>query len=240
VRQLLAPDAVQALLERLEDPDVGCVSGNLVIDGPHATSWYWRYEKRIRACEGELGAMVGVSGSIYAIRKCDFPKVPPDMVLDDMWVPLALAMQRKRIEFSPRAMAYDRSFPDDVEFGRKVRTLGGNYQLLAHNPALLSPFTNPLWFQLVSHKLLRLLAPWLLLAMFLASWLGALVWKPESQLELQLLGAVALLQTGFYGLALLGTYAGRAGSVARSFVVLNAAAVVGLWRYARGELRVTW
>jgi poly-beta-1,6-N-acetyl-D-glucosamine synthase len=82
--------------------------------------------------------------------------------------------------------------------------------------------------------------PWILLIMFVASWLGTLVWQPESQLELRLLASFAVLQTAFYGLALLGSRAGRLGSAARSFVVLNAAAAVGLWRYMRGELRVTW
>ena len=44
----------------------------------------------------------------------------------------------------------------------------------------------------------------------------------------------------FYGLALVGARGGRIGGLARTFVLLNAAAVWGLWRFARGSQRVTW
>jgi biofilm PGA synthesis N-glycosyltransferase PgaC len=33
---------------------------------------------------------------------------------------------------------------------------------------------------------------------------------------------------------------GAIGGLARTFVVLNAAAVVGLWRFVRRRQRVTW
>ncbi|WP_419604424.1 hypothetical protein [Thiolapillus sp.] len=42
----------------------------------------------------------------------------------------------------------------------KVRTLAGNYQLLARLPALLVPFHNTSWFEFMSHKILRLVCPW--------------------------------------------------------------------------------
>jgi biofilm PGA synthesis N-glycosyltransferase PgaC len=38
----------------------------------------------------------------------------------------------------------------------------------------------------------------------------------------------------------LGPRVGRVGVMARTFVVLNAAAVVGLWRCLRGSQAVTW
>ena len=65
---------------------------------------------------------------------------------------------------SPTREAYDAAFEDDREFRRKVRTLAGNYQLFALMPALLSPLANPIWFETISHKVMRLVAPWLMLA----------------------------------------------------------------------------
>jgi hypothetical protein len=47
-------------------------------------------------------------------------------------------------------------------------------------------------------------------------------------------------QGGFAIAAALGPMAGRIGILARSFVVLNAAAIVGLWRFLRGRQRITW
>jgi hypothetical protein len=60
----------------------------------------------------------------------------------------------------------------------------------------------------------------------------------EAQRELW--GALALGQLAFYAWAALGSRVGRLGSLARTFVVLNAAAVVGLWRFMRGSQAVTW
>jgi hypothetical protein len=47
-------------------------------------------------------------------------------------------------------------------------------------------------------------------------------------------------QIAFYFLAAIGPRGGRLGTLARTFVVLNAAAIVGLWRFARGTQKVTW
>ena len=58
--------------------------------------------------------------------------------------------------------------------------------------------------------------------------------------NLKLLAALLAGQMLFYAGALAGPRLGRIGSVARTFVVLNAAAVVGLWRFLAGAQKVTW
>ena len=64
---------------------------------------------------------------------------------------------------------FDRTSPDaSAEARRKIRTLAGNYQILAHEPRLLIPFVNPVWLQYVSHKVGRLLVPWALVGAFFA------------------------------------------------------------------------
>ena len=77
--------------------------------------------------------------------------------------------QGKRVVFDARAKAWDQ--PDlgaDREFSRKVRTLSGNYQLLQLAPWLLGP-SNPIRFEFISHKLLRLLVPFALMGTLLAT-----------------------------------------------------------------------
>lgn len=234
VRQPLSPNAARALVAPLADRSVGCVSGNLVLSGDSGAGAYWRYERFIRGSEGRLGRMVGVSGALYAIRREDLPELPADVILDDMFVPSCLMLRGKRVVFVDAARAYDRAFDDEREFSRKVRTLAGNYQLIAKLPMLLVPVVNRAWFQLVSHKLLRLVCPWALVALFGISTAGAIV---ETEIFWQVL---ALGQAAFYSLAAMGDAAGRAGKLARTFVVLNAAALVGLWRFARGSQAVTW
>lgn len=239
VRQPLAAGALRALLEPLADPSIGCVSGSLVLAGDTGPSAYWRYEKSIRGFEARVGCMVGVSGSLYVIRRADFHELPHDVLLDDMFVPLRTAGDRKRIILSHAAEAYDEAYGDEQEFGRKVRTLAGNYQLVAKLPWLLVPFRNPVWFQLVSHKLLRLLCPFALLGLLWASlWLSlSAELPPFERVVWQALSAGQLVG---YGLAAFGARAGRLGSLARTFMVLNAAAVLGLWRFVRGSQRVAW
>lgn len=238
VRQPLAPNALSALLEPLADPMVGCVSGYLVLAGENGAGAYWRYERFIRGAESRLGAMVGVSGSLYAVRSSDFGELPNDVLLDDMFVPLRLALQRKHVVLSEEARAYDEAYDDEREFARKVRTLAGNYQLVRKLPALLVPGKNPVWLQVVSHKLLRLVCPWALFVALVASiWLS---FADSSRAELVFWRTLALGQVLFYGLAALGSRAGRLGALARTFVVLNAAALVGLFRFLRGTQAVTW
>lgn len=240
VRQQLSPNAIRALVAPLSDPSVGCASGNLVLDGPGGAGTYWRYERFIRGSEGRLGRMVGVSGALYAVRRRDFPRLPPEVILDDVYVPLSISLEGKSVTFVDAAQAFDRALDDEHEFSRKVRTLAGNYQLLTLMPRLLSPTTQP-WFALFSHKLLRLLCPWALVLLLISSLLLAALPSPVMPPDwVAFWRAMALAQTVFYLSALLGSRAGRFGSLARTFVVLNAAAVVGLWRFARGRQAVTW
>jgi poly-beta-1,6-N-acetyl-D-glucosamine synthase len=236
VRQPFATGALRALVHELSDPSVGCSSGSLVQLGSTGASAYGRYEHAIRGSESRAGSMVGVAGSIYAIRRADMPLVPAEVLLDDMFVPLRVALsQGKRIVLASGADAYDEACDDGREFPRKVRTLAGNYQLIELMPRLLVPVLNPVWFQLASHKLLRLACPWALVALFLSS--GNLAFAAEGN---SIWSAFFLAQVAFYALSAIGPAAGLAGAVARTFVVLNAAAVVGLWRFVRGTQAVTW
>ena len=50
--------------------------------------------------------------------------------------------------------------------------------------------------------------------------------------------ALVAAQLGFYAAAIIGRRAGQLAGVARTFVVLNAAAVVGLFRFLGGQLHL--
>jgi cellulose synthase/poly-beta-1,6-N-acetylglucosamine synthase-like glycosyltransferase len=236
-RQPLSPNSARALAAPFRHPEMGCTTGNLVLTGGAGSGVYWRYENWIRRQESRFRSVVGMSGSIAMVRRDDLSPLPADIVLDDVWIPMQLRLRGRRVLFVTEAEAYDSAFEDDQEFRRKVRTLAGNYQLFAMMPALLVPLRNPAWFETVSHKLMRLIAPWLLLSLAAASLVGALRASGFCAATLALL---CLGQAGFYGAALVGQRAGRLAGVARTFVVLNAAAVVGLWRHLTGGQRITW
>ena len=162
VRQPLSLNATAALAAAMADDGVGCATGNLVLAGGAGSGVYWRYENWIRRQESRFRGVVGMSGSIAMMRRADWSPLPEGLILDDVWIPMKLGLGGKRVAFVEEAEARDAAFDDDREFRRKVRTLAGNYQLFARMPALLNPFANRIWFETMSHKIMRLVAPWLL------------------------------------------------------------------------------
>jgi cellulose synthase/poly-beta-1,6-N-acetylglucosamine synthase-like glycosyltransferase len=237
VRQAWAPDALELLLENFADPAVGAVSGDLeVVSGPGpmaGVGLYWRYEKWLRRKESAVASQVGVTGAISAVRRELFRPILAGTLLDDVYWPLSVAMQGRRVVHDSRALAYDR-LPERTrdEFRRKVRTLAGNFQLAMRLPAALLPWRNPVWFQFVSHKLLRLAVPWALL--------GLVACSIALDGPIYLLALIA--QSAFYGLALVGllTRKGRLPSAAASFLMLNAAAWTAFWVWITGRAGYSW
>lgn len=175
VRQRLEVDALRRLVACLDDPSVGVVAGELRFEDPEtgfaaSVDAYWKYEKAIRLAESASGSAIGVSGALYAVRRQLFPVVPAGTVLDDVFVPMEVLRAGYRVVLEEGAVAWDRpSQSSTQERGRKLRTLAGNFQLVSLSPWLLVPGVNPAWLRFVSHKLLRLLSPWLVLAFAAAS-----------------------------------------------------------------------
>jgi cellulose synthase/poly-beta-1,6-N-acetylglucosamine synthase-like glycosyltransferase len=131
---------------------------------------YWRYEKHLRRLESAIASTLGATGAIYAIRRALWTPLPAETILDDVLTPMRVVMAGYRVVFEEGARAYDRAPADaDAESRRKIRTLAGNFQILSLEPRLMAPWRNPVWFQYLSHKIGRLLAPYALLAAFFAT-----------------------------------------------------------------------
>ena len=225
VRQQFDPEAIKKLLSCFADPRVGVVTGELVIrDGlsreEFNTGLYWRYEKWIRRNLNQVDAMLGATGSIYAIRRELALPIPPDILLDDVYLPLAAVFRGFRIYFESEAKAYDLPTSLQSEFWRKVRTQAGVYQILFRFPGLLWP-GNRRFPHFLSHKLGRLLLPFAMIAAAASSFGLPEPWRR----------AALLAQALFYALALVDpivpeTYAiKRLTAIVRAFVVLVAAAL---------------
>jgi len=131
---------------------------------------YWKYEKQLRRLESGIDSTLGATGAIYAVRRSLYRPLPADTILDDVLTPMRIVLAGYRVVFNEKALAFDRaSVNADAEARRKIRTLAGNYQILALEPALLLPWRNRVWLQYVSHKIGRLIVPWALLAIFVSS-----------------------------------------------------------------------
>ena len=241
-RQMIDRSAVRLLAENFADPEVGCVSGELMLGDPKngesgkGYGLYWQIEKQIREMESASGSVVGATGAIYAARRELLTSLPAGTILDDVYLPMQVVRQGKRVVFDARAIAWDT--PDlgaEREFSRKVRTLSGNYQLVQLAPWLLGN-ENPIRFEFVSHKLLRLAVPVALAALLV---LSPLLKSPFYKV-------VFLAQLIFYALSLISLarlakrgIVARVADTAATFVLLNGAAVVALANFVSGK-RAAW
>jgi cellulose synthase/poly-beta-1,6-N-acetylglucosamine synthase-like glycosyltransferase len=241
-RQQIESGALRLLIENFADPEVGAASGALMLgdlasgEAGKGMGVYWRIEKEIRELESAGGSVAGATGALYCARRTLLATepLPAGTILDDVLLPMQIARQGFRVVFDSRARAWDApDLGEGREFSRKVRTLSGNYQLLQLAPWLLSS-ENPIRFEFVSHKLSRLAVPFALLALLLASMF----------LRQPLYRAALGAQLAFYALSLaamtdvkIGPLA-RIADPARTFVVLNSAAVVAFVNFVTGRKAV--
>jgi poly-beta-1,6-N-acetyl-D-glucosamine synthase len=239
-RQTWASDAIEWIINNFVDPSVGAVSGDLVVESAPGVmagvGLYWRFEKWLRRTESRLDSMVSVTGCISAVRRELFPPLSPGTILDDVYWPLAVAMRGHRVIHEERARAFDR-LPEKTsdEFRRKVRTLAGNFQLMARLPAALLPWRNRLWWQFVSHRAVRLIVPWAMLVL-----LGTSAVLAGPVYRFSFWGQVALLALGLAGTQKAIARRSRLASAVCSFLVLNAAAWVAFWVWAGGRSSRSW
>jgi poly-beta-1,6-N-acetyl-D-glucosamine synthase len=239
-RQEIEPVALRQLMENFADPQVGCVSGELMLGDPktgetsEGVGIYWTIEKRIRELESVSGSVVGATGALYAIRRGLLSPIPAETILDDVYLPMQVVRQGFRVVFDLRARAWDCDLGAEREFRRKVRTLSGNYQLLQLAPWLLTS-ANPIRLEFVSHKLLRLIVPFALAGILLTS---VILRAPVYRVAL-------VLQLAFYGSSLLAIMQLKQGLLARvaaavfTFVMLNTAAVVAFANFVSGR-KAAW
>jgi biofilm PGA synthesis N-glycosyltransferase PgaC len=229
VRQRFDSRAIRELVANFADPKVGVVTGELKIlkvDGMHgeqaAMDLYWRYEIWVRRIHSGIWSLFNTTGCIYAMRRSLARPLPPGTLGDDAALPLQAYTEGYRILFEPAAIAYDHPTQPGGEFRRRMRTLSGAWQVWSRYPRLLLP-VHPMWLHFLSHKLGRLLLPWILLTVVIAS-----LFLPESPWKwLILAGEAALFLAALVEPLLpLGLPFRRLFSVCRTFFSMNVAAML--------------
>jgi cellulose synthase/poly-beta-1,6-N-acetylglucosamine synthase-like glycosyltransferase len=243
-RQSLAEDVLVRLIGPLADPSVAAVSGELVFESEGENDFskgmdaYWRYEKFIRKCESQISSTVGVTGAIYVLRRNAYIPIPEETLLDDVLIPMNAVMAGQRVLFESEAYAFDIPSSDPArEKRRKTRTIAGNFQLPSLSPALLNPIKNPLWWQFISHKMLRLIAPILLVVALVANWF---IVSDHPLLMLSFIGQLIV-----HGLVLLsvifdGLRRFMPIRIIRAFHDMMYFTVLGAWTFIRGRQLSSW
>lgn len=173
---LYSPESIRLLVAPFADPRVGVVTGRKAIDEsgsrPLDTTegLYWRYESRVKEWETSVGSVAGVAGEIIAFRRESFYPAPHGIINDDFVQAMLAARHGWRIVYVPEALSLERASATlEDEALRRSRVVAGRLQALRELiPELLR--ANP-WFalQVVSHKGLRPLVPWALMAGYVSN-----------------------------------------------------------------------
>lgn len=239
---MFAPDAVERLVSRFDDPAIGAVSGELkLLDsaGSNQDSAYWRMEQFLKRNEAKIGGLLGANGAIYALRREAFKPLAPDTIIDDFCAAMIAVADGWKLVYEPRAIAIEDT-PDDIsdEYYRRVRIGIGNYQAFFRHPEFLTRTNWATRFAYVSHKVLRWFAPHLMIAALVASACAA----QYSSLFLGLFIAQLALYGSATAVRLLELDA-RVPKIARMVLLLltlNFAFLVGFMKYVSGRYSGSW
>lgn len=232
-RQRVEEGAIETLLADFADPQVGVVSGALVYESAESgvqkgAESYWGYEKWIRESESRFWAVPGATGALYAIRRELCEPIPDNTLVDDVLIPMRAILKGFRCLFEPSARVFDLpSARFDQEGLRKRRTLAGIWQLARLEPRIFSPMANPIWFQWISHKFLRLLTPFFLISALFSS----------GTYFFWILGAI-LVSGGAYFLA--KRVQSRVLGLLGAFFGVNLALVRAAWDAWTGRFEARW
>jgi cellulose synthase/poly-beta-1,6-N-acetylglucosamine synthase-like glycosyltransferase len=238
------PMALRYLATNYADPNVGAVSGRYQYfdrEGKSPTSSgmiaFWNYENFIKMMQSRINTISGCCGCIYSVSRSAYTPLHPE-VISDLVQPLWALQKGYRVVFEDRALAYEETTKSSKEeFLMRVRVVTRGIQGILSVPDLLNP-TKHGWvsLQLISHKVLRWIVPFLLLLLFAAN---AALWNHAWY------GILFKLQVAFYGFALLTLLVPlhrmwKPLGIPLYFCTLNAAALQSILEVIRGRKYVTW
>ena len=235
-------DAIQKLVRYFNDPAVGAVSSEdrfISQDGAVAGEGaYVKYEMWLRQQESKLAGLVGLSGSFFAVRKslCNEWDIHSP---SDFNTALNTAKAGLRAVTAPDVLGFYQDLKDpSKEYQRKIRTdIRGMTGLSRHAEVLGFGKFGFFSFQVISHKLMRWLTPWFLLAVFLTNALIA----DSSLFYFLIFGA----QLAFYGVAVVAHFLPNLQSISiiklvYFFVQVNIALLDAGIKFIAGQRMTTW
>ncbi len=242
---IFTPATVRKLAEPFSDPRTGICDAT-----PHPLvevhsgitrqeNLYSSFETVLKRAEGDLwGAMPGPYGGCYAVRRHLFPRLPENILVDDLYAGLSVLKKNYRSFNIPEASVYEDTQPDIfVQFRRRTRIAAGSFQNLFH----FGPFPSrkiSVIFAFVSHKIMRWLTPFLMLLLFMTT----VILSGRSDFYF----CLTAFQLIFIFLSALDLALDRQGKKVRyqryvtQFLLMNAALAAGFVKAVRGIENGIW
>jgi poly-beta-1,6-N-acetyl-D-glucosamine synthase len=246
---MLNREGISKIISHYADKKVGAVAGEkkVVTTEEEAVSkgegLYWRYESLIKKLDSDLYTVVGAAGELFSLRSALYTKLPENIIIEDFVQSLMICLKGFVVRYEPGAFSEEKasvSLKDELE--RKIRISAGGFQAMISLKKLFNIFGNPvLWFQYISHRVLRwTLCPVALLLLFISSMIA---WKTSNS---PFYGYFAVLQAAFYLMALLGWQIARKNRhpgvfyLPFYFVFMNFCVFMGFKRFLTGNQASIW
>ena len=161
---MLNPEAVREIVRLMQDPKVGCVSGEKKVmaksdsdEAAQGEGLYWKYESTLKRLDSELYSAMGAAGELCVIRRQLMTDIPDDTLLDDFVISMEIVRMGYKITYTSKAFAMEYGSADlHEESKRKRRIAAGGLQSSWRLRSLMNPLRHPVVaFQFVSHRVLR-------------------------------------------------------------------------------------
>jgi glycosyltransferase involved in cell wall biosynthesis len=239
------PDVLRLMVPNFADPNVGCVTGRVIYEASSdstvgdGTRSYWNYEFLLKKHESSIGSLIGVCGCMYAVRKSAYVPLYHE-ACSDFLIATTMVRQGLRAVYEPRAVCLEEPNAEaNKELAVRVRIITQTFADLWRNRDMLNPLRHGFYaVQLLSHKVMRYLAPAFLLTILLLSGLLAR--------QNALYAVVFAAQVVFYFIAAISWVFERVGLrvpglvLPQYFVITNLASLLAFIKLIRGERYVKW
>ncbi len=249
---VLDREAIRRLVGPFRDARIGCVAGEKRIlknlsdtAAGSGEGAYWQYEAVIKSLESKCYSALAAAGELYAIRTDLFKPVAQDVIIDDFFISMQIAMAGYKIRYVPQAFASESASANiREELKRKIRIASGGFQAIARMPHLLNVFRfGFLSFEFISHKLLRwAVVPIALIAVLFLNILLVI----ESGNTPGIYHYILMLQGFFYLMVLAGLLFERKTTRLKIFflpyylIIINYAQLAGLIRFLSKKQSAAW
>lgn len=238
-------DVIRTMMPNFADANVGCVAGRLIYVDPadsrvgRGARSYWSYETFLKRHESRVGSLIGASGCLYAVRRSAYVPLYHE-ACSDFIIATKMVEQGLRAVYEPNAVCTEHTNRrSGAELKMRVRVIAQTLNDLWRHRAILNPLRSGFYaVQLLSHKVMRYLVPFFLIAILIAS--GALAANSLAYriaFLAQVLCYLAALVAGLFE-RLTGRH--RFLALPQYFVLANLASMIAVYQVLCGERYAHW